>query len=461
MHPWRIGIVSREFFDPSLGRLGGFGAATRAVTRVLGSCPGVEPVLLAGAAQGPGGRRDSVVGGAPLLFGTGNALADLRRWRGLDLDALLTIDWHSSFLPLTRALPRTPLLVWSRDPRSSAEWETIAALRLPGGQGDTSAVVGPACTGGNSDLEPPGAATDQGLALLGRRSRRWRRPVRVVVTDESLIPRFVARYGRTPRPERALGTPVDVELSAPVPVDTLPELPEGVRAGRPLLVFLGRLDPIKRPWVFEALAAELSDVELVALGQVHLNRGWAPSPRPNLHWLGHVGGVARASLLAGAVATINTSIHEAIPLSLLESLHLGTPVVATVDPGRLAHRFGVSVPPASGDGLEAVPLLVGAVNSLLADPVRSAALGEAGQRWVRVRHAREPFLAGLARLLREVGRPGLASRLDMVGGSLQPGGEVAADETGQHADVGLVPPRQVSASSGIKGEPPTVDRQNP
>jgi glycosyltransferase involved in cell wall biosynthesis len=278
-----------------------------------------------------------------------------------------------------------PLVVWSRDPRSEAEWSAIATLRVPGRD----------ATG----LEPPGAAHDDGLAPVVARSSRAGRPVECVFTDEFLVDRFAARFGFRPPTTTVLGTPVDPPVGTEPSMADCAELPDPVRAGEPVVLFLGRLDPIKRPWVFAALADALPEVQFVALGQQHLTGGWQPLPAANLHWLGHVDGPTKQALLSGAMATVNTSIHEAVPLSLLESLHHATPVVACLELGGLPDRFGVAVPAVSGDGLEAVPALAAGVRELVVDAPRRDASGSAGQRWVRARHSRAGFLTELGRIL--------------------------------------------------------------
>lgn len=391
-----VGILSREFFDRDLGRMGGFGFAARRVADTLATlAPHAEPVLLSGSAPGPEGAREVRLGETRVVFGTGNVALDAWRWRRLEIDALLTIDWHSSFVPVCRALPRIPLLIWSRDPRGPAEWANVATLRLPGASGH--------------ELESPGAEHDPGPAKLLERSRRRRRPVRFLLTDEFLADRFRARFGIDPGGPTVLGTPVDALVpseaarSGPPGIEAMPEVPPAIRAGAPFALFLGRLDPIKRPWLFAALAAGMPDMQFVALGQQHIERGWQPEPAANLHWLGHVDGAAKDALLASAVATVNTSIHEAVPLSMLESLHHATPLVSCLELGGLTARFGVAVPPAAGDGLEAVPGLTRAVRTLAADAGGRRALGFAGQVWVRDRHSRRGFTDALGRVLVEVG----------------------------------------------------------
>jgi glycosyltransferase involved in cell wall biosynthesis len=382
----RVGILSREFFESSLGRMGGFGYAARVTSEVL-AAEGLDPVLLSGAAPGPEGITEARVGDVPVVFARGSRWRDARVWRGLRPGVLVTIDWHWSFAPVLRALPRTPVIVWSRDPRSAPEWDRIAGLALPGGVAEPG-------------LEPRGSPTDASLARVARWARRWRRPVEYRFTDEFLVERFTRRFGFDPPGWEVLGTPVERARDAADLDGALDALPVG---GRPWVVFLGRLDPIKRPWVFEALAAAMPEIDLVVAGRLHIDVGWAPSTAPNLHHLGHVDGVSKDALLAGAAATVNTSIHEAIPLSLLESLHHGTPLVACLDPGGIVSRFGVAVADAPGDGLGAVAGLATAIRSLVADPARAQALGSAGRTWVRGRHSQPAFRAAFARALEACG----------------------------------------------------------
>ncbi len=52
---------------------------------------------------------------------------------------------------------------------------------------------------------------------------------------------------------------------------------------RPRVVFLGRLDPVKRPWVFTELARRLPHVEFLFLGRSHFEGagGWSPADLPD------------------------------------------------------------------------------------------------------------------------------------------------------------------------------------
>ena len=47
-------------------------------------------------------------------------------------DLLLTIDYNLGYSVYLRSLPRTPTIVWVRDPRTPEDAERIRAVRLPG-----------------------------------------------------------------------------------------------------------------------------------------------------------------------------------------------------------------------------------------------------------------------------------------------------------------------------------------
>jgi glycosyltransferase involved in cell wall biosynthesis len=107
-------------------------------------------------------------------------------------------------------------------------------------------------------------------------------------------------------------------------------------------------------------------------------------------------------LLALLDLMVLTSHMEANPVSILEALACGKPVVAP--------RVG-SIPEAVADGetgLLAAPLseaeLSGHVTELLLNPARAAALGRAGRRHVLERFSLERMVEGYQELIAEIYR---------------------------------------------------------
>lgn len=56
--------------------------------------------------------------------------------------------------------------------------------------------------------------------------------------------------------------------------------------------------------------------------------------------MGHVDGEEKKKYLMESKILVNTSIHEAIPISFLEALSYGTLIVSNRNPENLASQFG-------------------------------------------------------------------------------------------------------------------------
>lgn len=363
----KLGVLANEFFEPSLGRIGGFGWAARRLAQLFGDGrEGVEIVLLAGEPQA---AASGELDGVRLIRQEGRRLAWMRRVRAERLDLLLTIDYRPTYLPVLAALPRTPVLVWTRDPRSPADEARLATLRVPG-----------------HDAVPEGIQPIDCRSLGRISSRRPRRPLRLAApAPETLRPRAQAAYGM-PGASVAL---------LPNPVEPAPEA--NGRTPTPRVVFLGRLDPYKRPWLVLELARRLPDVEFLLLGEPYVDNGWKPGALPpNAQLLGRVDGAEKQQLLGSAWALVNTSLHEGLPVSFVEALAAGTPIASFVDPERVVSRFGACAGPSDGSGVDDLPRLEAALRDVLDSGL---ARGEAGRAWVEATHTPERFLTAFKRLV--------------------------------------------------------------
>lgn len=380
----RVGLVANEFFDASLGgrlgRMGGFGWAARQVVRYFQRAPehGVEVVCFS-RRRSKSEARELATHGARLVARSEAWLEDARRVRAERLDLLLTIDYRPSYRGLLRLLPRTPVIVWVRDPRGPRDDARISSIRIP-----------------EAPQTPPrGLESVDCTSLAGVvRCPRWlRRPVLFATPAPSLAAKIPEAYGIDPPEVVFLPNIVEIE-------------PTADKSPRPSVVFLGRLDPYKRPWLFVELARRFPAVEFLMLGQAHFEgeRAWQPRALPpNLRALGHVGEEEKARRLASAWALVNTSLHEGLAVSLLEALACETPPVASVDPEGVLSRFGVRVEGAEGDGLAALPRFVAGLERLLGDAALRARLGREGRRWVSATHNADRFGEAFGALARRAG----------------------------------------------------------
>jgi glycosyltransferase involved in cell wall biosynthesis len=377
VRPKRLGIVANEFLALELGRMGGFGWAAREAANALArEWPATESLFLSCEHRSEHFGPELEVHGRRLLTVPPEGVSWRERLRDEGLDALLTIDYRPSYAPLLAAFPRRRTVVWARDPRSRGDMARIAGLRVPGRNGQPAGTRAVDCTE---------------LGRLVRRRRLGRRSgVRLATVAPGLL---------SARAAEAYATPGGCLALLPNPLEPVAR-PH--RAARPAVVFLGRLDPIKRPWIVVEVARRLPGVRFDVLGQIHFEDDGAWAPRelpPNVHLHGHVDGEAKRRLLGEAWALINTSIHEGLPVSMLEALAAETPVVACLDPDGVVSRFGVDVGRFGGDGLEAVPAFEQAIRDLIARPKRVSQLGSEGRRWVESTHTPGRFAAALDGLL--------------------------------------------------------------
>jgi glycosyltransferase involved in cell wall biosynthesis len=379
----KIGIIANEFGDPRYGRMGGFGWAARETARLFLARPnlGVQPVFLAGEPYLALGSDLPLEIHGVRLVPPPRSDTDAVRAEPEAVDLLLTIDWRPGYVVHTLERPRVPLVVWIRDPRGPQETERVRAIRVPG----------------MPDRVPEGLAPIDctSLAAVTKRSHEEGRRFALASPEPSLIARVSGAYGISNARLEMLPNPI--------------ALPTGSPAKRPVptVAFLGRLDPVKRPWLVYALARRLRHVDFLVLGRPHFAGpgGWTPPSKclENVHSLGYVDGEEKARLLAEAWLLVNTSAHEALPVSFLEALACETPLAAFVDTGGVVSRFGICAGPSSGTGEGELDSLHAAVVRLLEDEPLRARLGRLGRAWVERTHGIERFLASFARLCTELG----------------------------------------------------------
>lgn len=241
-----------------------------------------------------------------------------------------------------------------------------------------------------------GGAEARVYVALERAAARWCRTI-VAVSEDERDAGLAERVGR-PAQYRVITNGIDVDrfAAAPRPV-----------AGR--ILMLGRLAPPKRQDLAVRAVARLRrdhpDAEL-----------WLVGDGPARHAVERVVADAEAAdavrllgtradvpeLLAGAACVVLASDYEGAPLSVLEALAAGVPVVASraggipelVDDG----RTGLLVPP---DDVEA---LAAALAAVIGDAARARAMGEAGREEARTRFSLRRMVDELEGLYEDAAR---------------------------------------------------------
>lgn len=362
----KVGIIANEFFDPNLGRMGGFGWLAKAAAEAFAISGEVEPVFITSEFELP--LMNTSIHGTQVIDRTGGIFYRVNRLRSEKFDRLISIDWRPNYNGIAAALLDVPLTVWVQDPRSTYDIRRIKTLAIP------------------NSPEPP-AGIDfidcSSLRKIQKLKRFFRKEIVFAGHANYLEEKISDTYHVHNIDYHFLCDPLNHVLK------------ERILTEKREVVFLGRLDPIKRPWLFLELARKFPHVIFHFLGKNHfeVNGGWNNSNVPeNIRFHGHVEGLVKQSILQNAWVVINTSIHEALPISFLESFSMGIPVLAMQNPDELASRFGVFSGRWNGDGLEGLASLERGLNELLKDKSSSLEIGAKCAEWVRNTHSQDLFV---------------------------------------------------------------------
>lgn len=380
--PIKLGIVASEFFEPSVGGMGGFGWAAHKVAKCFNADPDldVEVVFLSRKQPKANHEPEVVVHGTRLIFRQKDRLDYCRRIWAEHFDVLLSIDYRPGYRRLFWLMPRTPIIVWVRDPKPPEEVAWIKTARVPG----------------EEDVLPKGLNPIDCKSLAGvvKASKWLKRPVVFGTPALFLKDKVLGAYGLTP----------DKVTLLPNIIDTDPG--KVIKSETPKVVFLARLDPYKRPWLFSELALHFPDVEFLFLGKAHFQGlgAWKADSLPsNVRLMGHVDREKKFHILSSAWVLVNTSISEGLAVSFQEALLCETPILSCVDPEGIVSRFGIFVGRWDGNGLEGMPKFIRGLNRLLKDQALRTHLGKEGRKWVEQTHNKTRFVEAFSSLCNDAG----------------------------------------------------------
>lgn len=368
-----VGMVSNEIIHSATSRTGGFGYGTRVLIRTVEERGrGTVRYLTANPEFAAGFGSDESMADEKSFYRSRN-VPDLVRYKLTPLHMLALLDYRREYQYFLRHRPKLPVLIWARDPRSNEDNARFMSLREPGFPDDIPA-----------QAEPP--KTESLRRHLFPESAPRRRHV-IAVSTPYLRGKLEDAYGVVPEITPHLCT-------------VIPTVEPAEDTTRPTVGSLARLDPQKRPWIMVELARRMPDVDFVMAGKTHAQLRWEPTDLPdNLKLIGEVKGESKAQFQRDCWVLLNTAIHEALPVSWLETLGTGTPLVSCLDPEGVVSSFGRSVPFVGGVGYEMLPDLEIALRELLEDEKERRTRGVAGQEWIRKTHNADNFIRAFDEIL--------------------------------------------------------------
>ncbi|WFQ78889.1 glycosyltransferase family 4 protein [Xenorhabdus sp. SF857] len=203
-----------------------------------------------------------------------------------------------------------------------------------------------------------------------------------------------------------LDSDVDIEY-VPNPIDIDQKFDITTHKKKDMIIFLGRIASVKRGWLFCEIAKRMPEYDFYVLGKIYReddkNHEIMADYKNinNLHFTGHIEGEQKNVFLRDAKILVNTSIHEALPVSFLEALSFGTLLVSNRNPDNLTSKFGIHVGDVLGDGFDKIDSFVSAIHELMQDDIRREYLAKQAINYVKNYHSNDSFVSKIHQIIKD------------------------------------------------------------
>ncbi len=389
----KLGFLVEEFFHEDLRGFGGFGMLVKYITDHFNPKRGMfgADVLLTFPVDCDQPQKKRYHHANVILKPkvNKNYVANYLRYSNLifqtRINAFISIDYYGSYDYPLSVFPHMPLMIWHQDPRDEQEWVQIITVSL------------------EVKFLSKFKTFDYNRFMNNQRTS-----VEKMLDDSKRLNRkiyFVSQANQlNAMAERLYGISNTNPTFLPNPIQSI-----GVQhqhfSQKPSFLLLGRLDPIKRPWIYFELAKRFKEYDFYVAGSTHyqeeMDRVIANYQNiPNLKFLGRIMSEQKDQILNSIWAVINTSIHEALPVSFLEAFAYGKLVISCRNPDNLVNRFGFYTGEILGEGTDQVSMgkFETAVKKLVSKDFDKETRGLAARQYVLETHTFENY----EKIVREV-----------------------------------------------------------
>lgn len=374
----KIGLIIDEYFGGANTAFGGYGFLARNLIAKYLSNENIEIEVLLGKGKNNFSAEHYTVDHIP-LYRLPRRKWFAQRWlKQKKYDVYLSIELTSNYVLENEKDSNKKLVLWIQDPRPQYEWDEIHTVKL----------------------FPETSYYNQKIYDL---VNEWYKRDRVKFISQA---RFLDQKGID---LYHLDSQVDIEF-VPNPIDIDHSFDVEQYPKKNHIIFLGRLESVKRGWIFCEIAKMLPEYEFFVLGQTFREQAKNSEIMtsyfdiPNLNFVGHVDGEKKANFLKEAKVLVNTSIHEALPISFLEALSYGTLIVSNRNPEDLTSKFGVHVGDVLGDGFDKVDLFVNAIGKIIENEAHRQLLASQARTYIEQIHNVPKFVNRLSQILIEASK---------------------------------------------------------
>lgn len=167
------------------------------------------------------------------------------------------------------------------------------------------------------------------------------------------------------------------------------------------VIFLGRLTAVKRPWIYFEIAKKMPELTFYVCGQGKEIDDIIEKYKEvkNLKFMGHVSGKQKDKLLKECKILVNTSIHEAIPVSFLEAISYGLKIVSCQNPDNITSDNGYYTGVILGDGRDQVSKFIDGIKKCLENYEEDEIYRNIEK--IKNVHKKEVFIKNMRKLIEE------------------------------------------------------------
>lgn len=374
----KVALIVDEFFGGFGTAYGGYGFLARRHIAKYIPCDDIQIDVLIGVTSRYGGifSEKKVIDTVNVYKLPKKSLFAKQWLKKQNYDLYLSIELTGDFVLQNEPDINKKLILWIQDPRPQYEWDEINTVKL---------------------FPEPNYYNQKIYDLV----HDWYSNNRIKFISQGYF------LNQKAKDLYQLDNNVDIQY-VPNPIDIDHTFDVKTYHKKNMIIFLGRIESVKRGWLFCEIAKALPNFEFYMLGQV--SRDVDKNSKiikqykelSNLHFVGHVDGHEKENYLKNAKILVNTSIHEALPISFLEALSYGTLLVSNRNPENLTSSFGVHVGDVLGDGFDKVPLYTNAITQLISNEERRQQLSDNAVKYIKNNHSVEQFVKDLRQVIYEI-----------------------------------------------------------